>query len=134
MIAAINNGPIYTSTDAGATWVSNSIPLAPWASVTVSADGSRLVAATGIFSQGRSLIYTLYNSPKPHLGLAVSGSQAGLAWTMPGTNFIVQQNSNLAATGWLTLTNEPTLNLSNLQYQLSLPMSNRMGFFRLSIP
>ena len=134
IIAAINNGPIYTSTDAGATWVSNSIPLAPWASVTVSADGSRLAAATGIFSQGRSLIYTLYNSPKPHLGLAVSSSQTGLAWTMPGTNFIVQQSSDLAVTGWLTLTNEPTLNLTNLQYQLSLPMTNGMGFFRLSTP
>ena len=133
IIAAVNNGPIYTSTDAGASWVSNSIPLSPWVSVTVSADGSRLAAATGIY-QVRSLIYTLYNSPKPRLGLAVSGSRAGLAWTIPGTNFIVQQSIDLGATGWLTLTNEPTLNLTNLQYQLSLPMTNRMGFFRLSTP
>ena len=135
MIAAVTNGPVYTSTDAGVTWVSNSIPVSSWVSVAISADGSRLVAAAlSGPGQPKSQIYTLYNPPKPSLNLTASANQAGLTWTMPGTNFIVQQSSDPAATGWLTLTNEPTLNLSNLQYQLSLPMSNSMGFFRLSTP
>jgi len=135
IIAAVTNGPIYTSTNAGATWVSNSIPLSSWVSVAASADGSRLVAAAKPGSgQPKSIIYTLYNVPKPRLHLVKSGGQAGLAWTLTGTNFVVQQSMGLNGAGWQTLTNEPTLNLSNLQYQLSLPMTNSSGYFRLATP
>jgi photosystem II stability/assembly factor-like uncharacterized protein len=133
LIAAANNGPVYTSTDSGATWVSNSIPSSPWVSVASSADGSKLVAAAGPV-QFKSKIYTLYNAPSPRLNLTSLSNQVGLAWTLPGTNFVLQQNAGLGTANWVTLTNTLTLNLSNLQYQLNLSPSNSSGFFRLSTP
>ena len=41
------NGSIYTSTDSGATWRSNSVPINEWLSVASSVDGTKLVAAEG---------------------------------------------------------------------------------------
>jgi hypothetical protein len=38
-------GPIYTSTDSGATWAPTGAPLTTWTAVACSADGTRLVAA-----------------------------------------------------------------------------------------
>jgi hypothetical protein len=35
---------------------------------------------------------------------------------------------------WTNLTEAPTLNLTNLQDQVSLSASNRMGFCRLAAP
>lgn len=135
MIAATTNGPIYTSIDFGTSWVSNTVAVSRWVSVAVSADGSRMVAAAAPgFGQPQSRIYTLYNEPKPRLNLVETSNQVSLAWTIPGTNFVVQQSANLDSSGWLTLTNAPTLNLSNLQYELSLSSSNSSGFFRLSTP
>lgn len=43
-LVAAANGPIYTSTDSGATWQQTSAPLTNWAAVASSADGTRLVA------------------------------------------------------------------------------------------
>jgi hypothetical protein len=40
----------------------------------------------------------------------------------------------LLAVSWAAVTNAPALNLTNLQNQVTLPPSNRSGFFRLSTP
>jgi DNA-binding beta-propeller fold protein YncE len=50
--------PIYTSSDTGATWVSNNAPVVNWQSVASSADGTRLVAAATL----NQVIYTSTNS------------------------------------------------------------------------
>jgi len=52
-------GGIYTSTDFGMTWRSNSVPGAQWQSVASSADGSRLIAAA---VDPPGMIYTSTNS------------------------------------------------------------------------
>lgn len=44
LVAAILDGPIYTSTDAGASWDETSAPIANWSSVASSEDGRKLVA------------------------------------------------------------------------------------------
>jgi hypothetical protein len=49
---------IYTSSDTGATWVSNNVPIANWQSVASSADGTRLAAA----DYENRVIYTSTNS------------------------------------------------------------------------
>lgn len=49
-------------------------------------------------------------------------------------NFVLQQNQDLTPGNWVTLTNKPTLNYTNLNYQLSLSPTNTEGFFRLSTP
>src|ERR1035438_4549528 len=45
LVAASGNyGPIYTSTNSGATWKSNNVLNCAWGSVACSADGTKLVA------------------------------------------------------------------------------------------
>jgi DNA-binding beta-propeller fold protein YncE len=55
-------GPIYTSTNSGATWAQTSAPLGPWASVACSADGTQLVVAGGGNNQTLGPIYRSTNS------------------------------------------------------------------------
>jgi photosystem II stability/assembly factor-like uncharacterized protein len=120
-------GSIWTSTDAGNTWTSNNAPNLNWWSVASSADGSKLVAAD---FNGNG-IWTLQTTPKPQLNLASSGDGLALSWVVPSTNFVLQQNSDLTIANWVTLTNAPALNLSNLNDELVLSPSNSSGFFRL---
>jgi hypothetical protein len=46
LVAVAGNGPIFTSTNAGATWITNLAPSYPWTGVASSADGNRLVAVS----------------------------------------------------------------------------------------
>jgi hypothetical protein len=48
LVAAINGGLIYASTNAGVTWSPTSAPATNWASVACSADGTKLVASAGL--------------------------------------------------------------------------------------
>lgn len=67
---------IYTSTDAGASWLSStSSPNAGWVSVASSADGNRLIAARAAGAAGA--IYTTANAG----GLWVSNSVLPLPWS-----------------------------------------------------
>jgi hypothetical protein len=65
--------------------------------------------------------------------LAINASNGNLAfsWTMPSTNFVLQVSPDLSGNNWVTLTNPPVLNLTNLQNELSIPPSNAAGYFRL---
>lgn len=128
LAAAINGGPIYTSSDSGVTWVSNNVPNTNWVSIASSADGCTLVAAY-LNSHGSS-IYTLQTPPKPLLNFAASKYNLAFAWIKPSTNFVLQQSTDLSS--WSGVTNTPVLNLSNLQYQVSLAPSNSSAFFRLT--
>jgi photosystem II stability/assembly factor-like uncharacterized protein len=47
MAAAMNNGSIYVSTNAGNTWSTNNLPRALWHSLALSADGSRIIGVGG---------------------------------------------------------------------------------------
>jgi len=117
-------GGIYTSTDGGKTWVSNSVPITSWIAVASSADGNKLVAAV----QGGG-IYTSYSKPSPQLNVASMSNTLTFSWTLPSTNLVLQQSSDLAS--WSLVTNAPVLNYTNLQYQVSLAPTNNNGFFRL---
>ncbi|MGB8368080.1 MAG: hypothetical protein ACLPYZ_09960 [Limisphaerales bacterium] len=118
-------GPyVYTSTNSGATWVSNSLP-AGMVGVASSADGNKLACASG------SAIYTSYSIPSPQLDLTPTNGNLTLSWLVASTNFVLQQNSDLTTANWATLTNVPTLNLTNLQDQVILSPANSSGFFRL---
>jgi photosystem II stability/assembly factor-like uncharacterized protein len=127
LIAAVKNGPIYTSIDAGATWISNNAPSLSWTGVASSADGSKLVAVVG--TVGVSPIYTLQSTPAPQLNPMLGNSNFCLSWTLPSTNFVLQQSFNLVS--WSDVTNAPTLNLTNLQNQVTLSPTNSSSFFRL---
>jgi hypothetical protein len=122
---------IFTSTDSGVTWTStiltNSISNR-W-SVACSADGCKFVATVL-----RGCIYTCQTTPTPQLNVMPTNGSLAFSWLMPSTNFFLQQNQDLAAGGWVTLTNTPTLNCTNLNCQLSIAPTNASGFFRLSTP
>jgi hypothetical protein len=133
LVAAEEDGWIYTSTNSGTTWISNSVPFGFWSSVASSADGCKLVAATRAFGPLADAygIYTSYSSPAPSLAIACSDTNVALCWIIPSTNFVLQQNLDLTTTNWVTLTNAPTLNLANMQDELTLSPANNSGFFRL---
>ena len=117
-------GNIYISTNSGGSWVKSFAPSNSWTSVASSADGNKLVAAV----QGGG-IYTSYSKPSPQLNVASMSNTLTFSWTLPSTNLVLQQSSDLAS--WSLVTNAPVLNYTNLQYQVSLAPTNNNGFFRL---
>jgi len=126
LVAVANNGPIYSSTNSGVSWQTNNVPSEDWISVASSADGDKLVA---LVNGGG--IYTFQSVPTPKLNLTTPNSNLAFSWLVPSMNFILQQNSDFSTTNWVTLTNTPTLNFTNLQNQLIMSPSNSSGYFRL---
>ena len=124
-----NLGSIYTSSDSGLTWSSNSAPVAAWNSVASSADGGKLTAA--INGGG---IYTLQTLPPLRLRAVAANGGIGLSWLVPSTNYFLRQISNLNASAWTTVAGQPALNLTNLQNEVTLPTAAGGGFFRLATP
>lgn len=116
---------IYISTNSGLTWASQSLPFLDWNAVASSADGSFLVASVGYPAIGG--VYTLQTTPSPVLNLSAADNVS--SWLIPSLNFILQQSPDLMS--WTDLTNPPVLNLTNLQYQVTLPPPDGNSFFRL---
>lgn len=122
-------GPIYSSQNLGGLWMSNSAPYQLWRSIAGSADGNTLVAV----AWGGS-IFTLRSTPAPSLKLGQSSNSALLSWILPSTNFVLQQTASLSSTNWINVSNTPVLNLTNLQNEVTLPISMSNLFFRLKTP
>jgi len=132
-LAAVSQGAgvILTSTNSGATWSSNSVPVQlNWFNIVSSADGTKLAAlsVTNSFNGG---IWTLQTTPSPAINLTTTNSNLVVSWLIPSTNFVLQQNSNLAMGNWSNVANAPALNLTNLQNQVTLPAPAGNAFFRL---
>jgi hypothetical protein len=124
---SVVNGPIYTSTNSGMTWVSNSVPAQYWTSVASSADGNELAAV--VFGGG---IWVSQSTPAPQLNIATSNTNLDLSWIVPSTSFVMQQSSDLGS--WADMTNTPALNLTNLQNEVILSPIGSSGFYRLKTP
>ena len=120
-------GPIYTSPDYGRTWISNNAPVTNWSGVASSADGNTLVA--GVNGGG---IYTWQTISTPVLSSRVSASDLLLCWTVPSMNFVVEQSPDLTSGKWVTVPVTPSLNYTNLQYQVSIPRPQGTMFYRLA--
>lgn len=134
LIAAASGGPVYTSSDSGTTWISNSVPRTNWVAVASSADGSRLVAATGGKQRCCGAMGNIYVSQVPSLPVltfTASNDSAVIAWVVPSSPFVLQQNSDLTIPNWIEVTNTPALNLTNLHYQVVVPISVSNLFYRL---
>jgi hypothetical protein len=116
---------IYVSLDSGVTWTSNSIPVGGFNSIASSADGNKLV---GVASGAG--IYISQTTPSPSLSIALADNTVSLSWLIPSLNFTLQQSPDLIA--WSDVANTPALNLTNLQNQVTLPMSVSNGFYRLT--
>jgi len=130
LIVSTFDGPIYTSTDSGGTWVSNTVPgsVPGYQCVASSADGNKLAAAS--YQQ----IYTGRSMPAPQLNARCSDANLFLSWLVPSMDFVLQENTDLTTTNWITLSNTPTLNFTNLNNELVLPLSGDRSFYRLMAP
>jgi hypothetical protein len=76
-------------------------------------------------------IWISQTTSSPKLNLTTSSNQLALSWIIPSTNFVLQQSSDLIAANWVTLTNTPALNFTNLNDEVRLSPANASGFFRL---
>jgi hypothetical protein len=96
-------------------------------SVASSADGSKLIAVD--YGSG---IWISQTTPAPQLNIAPSNTNLDFSWTVPSTNFVLQQSSDLGS--WTDVTNPPVLNLTNLQNEVILSPTGSSVFYRLKTP
>ncbi len=115
---------VYSSMDSGISFITNDLPVVDWSDFATSADGNKWVAVADIGG-----IWLSQKPPSPQLQLSVNGTNLLCSWLVPSTHFILEQSYDL--TNWTPLTNSPALNFSNLQNQISLPISGSGSFSRL---
>jgi hypothetical protein len=60
------------------------------------------------------------------------GANFVVSWAVPSTNFVLQQNTDLTTSDWLTMPNTPVLNVTNLQYEIGLLPTNGAAYYRLT--
>jgi hypothetical protein len=121
------------STNSGASWAPTILPAGWWSAVAASADGSFLVVA------GSGQIATLHAPvpappipPSPQLAIDRPGANLELSWLAPSTPFVLEQTADLRSADWLAVPTLPTLNLTNLHYQLTLTPASGKSFYRLA--
>jgi hypothetical protein len=74
--------------------------------------------------------YRLINAEAPRLSVALAATNAlVLAWLDTYTGFVLQQNTNLATTNWVAVTNPPVVANGEKQVTVSPPVGNR--YYRL---
>jgi len=109
VVAAVNGGGIYHSTDSGANWTKTDAPDASWGSIASSADGTRLVAAVGQYYAGQ--IYASSNSGVNWLPTSAPGAVwASVALSADGNKVAASTRGGGIYT-WQT-TPTPVLNIT----------------------
>jgi hypothetical protein len=73
-------------------------------------------------------------TPSPQLNITSLNDSLALSWIAPSTDFVLQQNSDPTTTNWMAVTDTPTLNLTNLQFEVTVSPTNSQGFYRLRTP
>jgi hypothetical protein len=119
-------GPIFVSTNAGAAWDTYGAPEANWSSIVSAADGSKLAAA--IDGGG---IWTWQKTPAPRLFVFQTKSNLLLSWIAPSASFALQESVGLTTSDWKDVTSPPFLDLTNLHYQVIVPLPFGPHFYRL---
>jgi hypothetical protein len=129
-LAAASGLGMFTSTNSGVTWAHDTAPFVNWFSVAASADGNRLA---GVTPQNIATVFTI---PAPILTMTNLGNAVRISWTVPSTNVVLQQRSDLVSGSWTAVSNAPTLDFTNLKEELVLPLPASAGqsFFRVASP
>jgi glucose/arabinose dehydrogenase/type 1 glutamine amidotransferase len=65
----------------------------------------------------------------PNLQAQLNGSSLNLLWPLSAPGFVLEQVSSLSGSGWLAVTNPPTL--QNGQHVVTVPLFSTNQFFRL---
>jgi hypothetical protein len=66
------------------------------------------------------------------MNITPTNCNLALSWIVPSTNFVLQQSCDLQ--NWTEMTNQPVLNLTNLQNQVILSPPGSNVFYRLKTP
>jgi hypothetical protein len=126
---------LFFSTDGGVTWSQNSGLYANWAAVACSADGHRLFAAD--FNGGVFVIQLKPHDlqlimPPPQLTIRSASNDAVIDWLVSSETFALEETPSLTNPSWTESLVTPSLNYTNLHYQVLL--SNLIGarFYRLA--
>lgn len=123
---ALNYGGTYVSTNAGGAWTQINASSLSWKALAVSADGGKLVA---VVNGGG--IWISQAAPTPSLGIARANTNLVLSWIVPSMDFALQANFDLTTTNWTDMPATPTLNFTNLQNQVTVPLRTADRFYRL---
>jgi photosystem II stability/assembly factor-like uncharacterized protein len=127
MMFAVGGTNYFVSTNYGVNWTPGTMPTNSFVAIAMSADGSLLAAA-----QSSGGIWVLQTPPGPQLELSMSGSNPKISWTVPSTNFVLQQSLDLLT--WSPATTMPSLNYSNLQDEVIVTNSGGSVYYRLKTP
>jgi hypothetical protein len=119
-------GETYSDVVFGITVASNTPPGQYFGIVTIQG-GTNIFAAINLASP----IFEVSLLPAT-LAIAPSGTNFLLSWPSPPGSFVLQQNSDLTTTNWLTVTNTPTV--TNGQNQAILAPPGGSEFYRLEYP
>src|ERR1700722_16126290 len=109
-------GEIYSDVVFGITVAATTPPGQYFGIVTIQG-GTNVFAANDLASP----IFEV-SLPPAALGITTSGSNIALSWPSPPGGFVLQQNSDLTTTNWITATN--TLTITNGQNQAILSPTN----------
>ena len=125
------SGTIFASGDSGVTWLQSDAPTTNWSSVVTSADGNKMFAAAQGWPSG-ALVYTAQSVPAPCLSISPAGPTRVVSWLVPSMDFVLQQTSSLEAPAWTEVDIVPTLNFTNLHYEITIPATSDSAFYRLA--
>jgi hypothetical protein len=92
-----------------------------------------IVGGTNIFAGGNLSTQTFEISlPPASLAIASAGTNTAISWPSPPGGFVLEQNSNLTTTNWITVTNAPFQ--TNGLNQLNVAPLTHAEFYRLEYP
>ena len=130
LVAAVNGGLIYTSTDSGANWTAADAPASNWRAVATSANGAELVAVVygGVLYTEQSPLFG-QTMAVPPLQIQVANGNVVLSWPAAATNVVLQESAMIPGTAWGDLPTNPVV--TNGLNQVTLPMSASQCLYRL---
>ena len=135
------NGEIYSSRDSGASWSRVVAPASWWNGVACSADGNKVLAVCGaayIYPSSLTEITLQFpiQLPQPPLAsrwlnISSSGGGANVSWLVPSSRSVLQENPDLTSTNWTDVPTVPSLNFTDLHYEVKFQSSPGSHFYRL---
>jgi hypothetical protein len=124
-----NGGPVFLSSDSGATWLpSGSFPGA--GAVACSADGRKLIVAVN--NGGIYTLDQLLGAPVLRIQRSNATGELDISWSVPSVPFILQQSPSLVTTSWQDVTGPPSLDNATLCYGVTVPAPVGAMFYRLA--
>jgi hypothetical protein len=129
VFASGNDGNVYTSTNSGVTWASNSIPL-PAQGVACSSDAAKVYAFFNVGDPDSGFSGYVFTPQEALLSIAPAGANVILSWPASYlANFQLEENADTATTNWTSVAATPEI-VGNY-FQVTNAAAGGGKFFRL---